>query len=553
MSSARFLGTVALFAVASGAFSQTPVIVSVQNAASGSSSAVVPQMLVSIYGSNLAERIATATSVPFPTNLAGSAVTFNGIPAPLLYVSGGQINAQVPSAVYGSISADVVVTTKRAVSQAFSVVVTPGSAPGIFTRDSSGCGQAAAFNIHANGSTSLNTPQDSFDPLKDAGFALFMTGIGPFSDRADGVPWSYNALDNQSIRFLVTAGAFPGNPGWPAAIAANVNAALTNLATSYAGPAPGLVGVDQVNAMYYNFGPKETVPLPEGCQVPLSLAAGGISDLRSQPANVSIHSGGGPCTETPANSLGMAIWQQNVTRDSNGIAVSSTVVMQFLQDPGILGFALPPVVAVPSVEDYGPLQPPLSFCAESYPATLDGGVLTATGPGRGPVSLQPQIRNGLITYQAPVSASPIQAGQYSIASPGVANGVGPFTAQAILPIPITISTDLQPGKPISLPFTMNWTGGGPDSVVTVTLEVHIPGQPTTPILSATSPALAGTRTLVAPPPAALFSFPPHADVEILVTQQPGQTPAGLFSAAGLTLGGAQSWSYVFDFKGLKAQ
>ena len=42
-------------------------------------------------------------------------------------------------------------------------------------------------------------------------------------------------------------------------------------------------------------------------------------------------------------------------------------------------------------------------------------------------------------------------------------------------------------------------------------------------------------------------------MEILVTQQPAQAPSFPFSATGLTLGGEQSWNYVFDFKGLIAQ
>jgi uncharacterized protein (TIGR03437 family) len=106
-------------------------------------------MLVSIYGSNLAVQTATANALSLTTQLGGTAVAFNGIAAPLLYVSSEQINAQVPSGVRGSASANVVVTTAVGKSSAFSMPVNSGSAPGIFTQDSSGCGQAAALNIHA--------------------------------------------------------------------------------------------------------------------------------------------------------------------------------------------------------------------------------------------------------------------------------------------------------------------------------------------------------------------------------------------------------------------
>ncbi len=135
------------------------------------------------------------------------------------------------------------------------------------------------------------------------------------------------------------------------------------------------------------------------------------------------------------------------------------------------------MVSVSSVEDYGPAQPPLPFCAASYPATLDAGTLIATVPGRGPAPLQPQNQNGLIGYQAAASVGAIQAGEYSISTAAGGTVVGPFAAEAILPSPIAITTDLRPGTPIGLPFTLNWTGGGAESVVTVELKVHIPGDP----------------------------------------------------------------------------
>src|ERR1039457_7600900 len=57
---------------------------------------VVPGSLVSIFGSNLASGTASASAIPLPVTLDGVSVSFNGIAAPLLYVSGQQINAQLP-------------------------------------------------------------------------------------------------------------------------------------------------------------------------------------------------------------------------------------------------------------------------------------------------------------------------------------------------------------------------------------------------------------------------------------------------------------------------
>jgi uncharacterized protein (TIGR03437 family) len=167
-----------------------------------------------------------------------------------------------------------------------------------------------------DGSTTPNTPHTSFDPQKDAGFAIFMTGLGFFFGSCG---WGALVVQRhgQSEHPIWRDGGSPTrHPGWLSAVAANINQASTNLTVSYAGPAPGLVGADQVNVLYFNFGPIETVPLPEGCRVALSVVGSGTTDLISQPANVSIHSGGGACSDTPAGSLGIATWQQNVTSDT---------------------------------------------------------------------------------------------------------------------------------------------------------------------------------------------------------------------------------------------
>lgn len=58
-------------------------------------SALAPGQVVQIYGTNLAASTAIAP-VPLPTALAGTMVLIGGIPAPLFYVSAGQIDAQIP-------------------------------------------------------------------------------------------------------------------------------------------------------------------------------------------------------------------------------------------------------------------------------------------------------------------------------------------------------------------------------------------------------------------------------------------------------------------------
>ena len=55
-----------------------------------------PGMILSVFGSQLAPNVATASSVPLPVSMAGVAATVNGVAAPLYYVSPGQVNLQIP-------------------------------------------------------------------------------------------------------------------------------------------------------------------------------------------------------------------------------------------------------------------------------------------------------------------------------------------------------------------------------------------------------------------------------------------------------------------------
>jgi uncharacterized protein (TIGR03437 family) len=55
-----------------------------------------PGMLLSVYGAKLANTTQTASGIPLPFTVAGVSATVNGLPAPLTYVSPGQINLQIP-------------------------------------------------------------------------------------------------------------------------------------------------------------------------------------------------------------------------------------------------------------------------------------------------------------------------------------------------------------------------------------------------------------------------------------------------------------------------
>jgi uncharacterized protein (TIGR03437 family) len=121
----------------------------VVNGASYAAAGITPGQVVTLFG----VRMGPATLAPFlldssgrvPGALAGTRVLFAGLPAPLLYVSAGQIGAIVPFGVTGRTTVDVEVDANGVRSPAVTLPVV-ASAPGLFTADATGKGQAAALN-----------------------------------------------------------------------------------------------------------------------------------------------------------------------------------------------------------------------------------------------------------------------------------------------------------------------------------------------------------------------------------------------------------------------
>ena len=138
---------------------------------------IVPGRLFSLFGERLAESSLAATTTPLPTVLAGVSVTVDGLAAPLLYVSPGQINLQVPFSVTSAMP-EIVVSTPQGASDPISVSLAY-DAPGLFAQDSGGCGQGAILNVAPDGSVTVNAPTQSAVPGDF--ISVFATGFGPVS------------------------------------------------------------------------------------------------------------------------------------------------------------------------------------------------------------------------------------------------------------------------------------------------------------------------------------------------------------------------------------
>jgi uncharacterized protein (TIGR03437 family) len=201
-----------------------PSVSFVASAATGSSPFAAEQ-IISIYGARLGPSAGSGLELGpggvVTTSNSDVEVLFDGIPAPIIYASASQVNAVIPCEVSGHSSTQMVVQYSEAQSPPFTVVLSP-AAPGIFTADGSGQGQAAALNQD----NSFNSPSNPAP--RGSILTFYATGVGATSPCADGQVYQ---SDFPTIPLPVVVGV--GGSG------AHVD---------YAGQAPDLVsGVAQFN------------------------------------------------------------------------------------------------------------------------------------------------------------------------------------------------------------------------------------------------------------------------------------------------------------------
>ncbi len=132
---------------------------------------ISPGAMISLFGSGMADSTAEPANAPLPTQLNGVTVTVDGTPAPLFFVSAGQINLQTPFAVQGPTASIVVSSNGESTSNAVTVPVA-NSSPGVFSAQQTGFGPGIV--THAD--FSLVTAQN---PARLGEVVIiFLTGMG---------------------------------------------------------------------------------------------------------------------------------------------------------------------------------------------------------------------------------------------------------------------------------------------------------------------------------------------------------------------------------------
>ncbi len=228
---------------------ELPIITSITNAASFARDAAAPGTVLAIFGTRLGPpQLITAQLTPdnlsLTTTLQGTRVFFDDTPAPMIYTFDSVVSAVVPYNTEGKRTTKVVVEYqgKRSAEAMLNLTAT---APGIFTANASGTGQAAALNQDL----SYNNPSN---PIARGGtIVLYLTGEGVTDP--SGIDGRLNGLT-------------PPQPIAP--IIVSIGGAVAQIA--YKGGVYGVTpGLLQINAV---------VPLaaPTGAAVPLTVNIGGV-------------------------------------------------------------------------------------------------------------------------------------------------------------------------------------------------------------------------------------------------------------------------------------
>ncbi len=201
-----YVGTGNSLAVYGMIQASAPLPAAATGAANFDPQAIAPGGLISVFGSGLSAVTVSASEVPLPISLADVAVTIGGLRCPLLYVSPGQINVQVPYEVPAG-PAKLIVTAQGAASAPLSINILE-DAPAI-------------FGIASKATSAPLTPGSYI--------SVYVTGLGPMTSQvATGSAAPAGAVITAALPVTATIGGVPAT-------------------VQFAGLAPGYPGVGQVN------------------------------------------------------------------------------------------------------------------------------------------------------------------------------------------------------------------------------------------------------------------------------------------------------------------
>jgi len=420
-------------------------------------SGIAQGSLFVIFGRDLGPaELRTFPGLPKPASLAGTSVrvTAGGmsVDAYLYYTSSSQVAAVLPS---NTPPGDGTVTvTYNSVASLPAPIRVVRSAPGVFTRNQAGHGQAILQNVVSPTAWPLNEATEAVQPGQAA--VLWGTGLGPIAADDAGAP----PVGNVAGEVEVLVGNRPVRP-------------------FYYGRSGSFPGIDQINFM---------VPGGvEGCRVPVAVKVDGVV---GNYATMAIASSGRTCSDPvslPAadmgrlreNTDGKIAWillnrlratlgSASVQSDEGTAEMARGNLAAMLASGAIIGPAAAPALGTCVV--YSLPEPGTSLVLgpehPDYRQPLDAGpALSVTGP-RGQKYLFRGLYGGYAASlgggMPPGEVLPefLSAGPYSVHNGSGGAGLGPFQAGLDLPPPLTWTNESQISNiSRTADLTVTWSGG----------------------------------------------------------------------------------------------
>lgn len=216
--------------------------------------ALAPGSVAAVFQPGLASSLLLASGVPLPTTLGGVSAKFNGtLAAPVFFASADQMNIQIPWELAGAGSATITLDNGQGTTATMAIPIAR-YAPAIFSMNQRGTGQGAVTIANTN---VLAAPQGSISgaasrpAMRGEYVTIYCVGLGP----VDHTPGTGAATPEE----LATTEA-------PVSVLVNG----VSVAASWAGLAPGYVGLYQVNVQLPADG-------PVGGAVGLAVQVGGVT------------------------------------------------------------------------------------------------------------------------------------------------------------------------------------------------------------------------------------------------------------------------------------
>ena len=408
-----------------------------------------------VFGRDLGPaELRTAAGPPMPTSLAGTSirvsVTGTAVDALLYYTSSSQVAAILPSST--PLGEGTVTVTYNNAASPPALIRVVRSAPGIFTRNQVGHGQAILHSVASPGEWRLNEVTEAAQPGQAA--ILWTTGLGPIGADDAGTP----PVGNLSADVEVLVGNRPVRP-------------------FYYGRSAGFPGIDQINFV---------VPAGvDGCRVPVAESVDGVI---GNYATMAIAASGRACSDPdslPAadmerlrqNQDGKVAWIRlnrlravlggtPVRQDDGTAAVVRGNLSGMLANGALAGPGSPPALGTCAV--YTLPEPGSNVVIEpthpDYRQPLDAGpALSVTGP----LGRKYLFRGLQGAYEATFNAGALPEylvpGSYSLDNGSGGADLGSFQAGLNLPAPLTWTNEAEISDvPRTADLTVTWNGGAPD-------------------------------------------------------------------------------------------